>query len=126
MKLILVNLMSVIVLAHSERDPANVNVGPSKGVIAADEHDGFKLSPEALKNFDLKMIKVVDPSIKIPAAAILYTGEEVNIFRLRDGFFKRIDATSKDLKSGDEIVVSGVGFLRIVELAAFGEVDAHH
>ncbi|MNL80824.1 hypothetical protein D3C87_2077680 [compost metagenome] len=74
----------------------------------------------------------------MPESAILHSGEEVNVYRLRDDFFKRIDFNkksqsggkisleSKDLKSGDQIVTRGLGFLRIAELSAFGGTPEGH
>jgi hypothetical protein len=127
--------------AHGEGEEAEEGgkVGPGKGIIEANERLGFKLSPEALKNFDLKNILLKgDGPWKLPASAIVKAGEEVNLFRLRDGFFKRIDfqnlsksgqtviVDSDDMRDGDVIVVSGLGFLRIAELAAFGGVSEGH
>lgn len=103
------------------------------------ERNGFKLSPEALKNFELKTHKLLgDGPWSIPKSARLYSSEEVNLFRLRSGFFKRIDfqiirltqteivVDSDDMREGDEIVLSGLGFLRIAELAATGGVSHGH
>jgi len=127
--------------AHDEGEEAEEGgkVGPDKGIIEANERLGFKLSPEALKNFDLKTIALKsDGPWKIPTSAVVRAGEEVNLFRLRGGFFKRIDfetlnksgqtitVDSDDMREGDVIVVSGLGFLRIAELAAFGGVSEGH
>lgn len=125
--------------SHDEGEEENAAVGPEKGIVEANDKNGFKLSPEAFKNFDLKFTKISGKGPwSVPATAIVLAGEEVNIFRRREGFFKRIDfqavrrspaeiaLTSKDLAPGDEIVVSGLGFLRIAELAAFGGVAHGH
>lgn len=125
--------------SHDEGEEENAAVGPEKGIVEANDKNGFKLSPEAFKNFELKFTKISGKGPwSVPATAIVLAGEEVNIFRRRDGFFKRIDfqavrkspveiaLTSKDLAPGDEIVVSGLGFLRIAELAAFGGVAHGH
>ena len=75
---------------------------------------------------------------EIPKAAIVTSGIEVNLYRYRDGYYKRIDFTvvsshqgtlvvaSKDLSSADEIAISGLGFLRISEIAAFDGAPAGH
>jgi len=110
-----------------------------QGIPETNEHLGFKLSPEALNNFELKSLRLTDNGPwKIPSTAVVRTGEEVNLFRKRDGFYKRIDfktlhktkdqitVLSNDAKAGDEIVVSGLGFLRTAELAAFGGVADSH
>ncbi|MBS1970345.1 MAG: hypothetical protein JSU04_08550 [Bdellovibrionales bacterium] len=123
-----------------EEEAVSPAVGPDKGITAADEHDGIKLSSEAIKNFALQTLKLSsNPSEwEIPSKAILVSGEEVNIYRLRDGFYKRIDFTtvsksagklkikSKELKVGDEIVTSGLGFLRAAELSAFSSGEEGH
>lgn len=122
---------------HEEEESGNV--GPDKGILEANEEMGFKLSHEALKNFELKTQKISGAGPwTVPLAARLLSGEEINIYRLRDGFFKRIDFNlikkmsqhislhSKELRSNDEIVVSGIGFLRIAELAAFGGAPTGH
>ncbi len=125
--------------SHGHDEGENSNVGPNKGITEADEALGFKLSREAVKNFDLKFNRLSGQGPwTILNSARVTSGEEVNLYRLRDGYFKRIDfavlkagsATflirSQDLREGDEIVFSGVGFLRIAELAAFGGVADGH
>lgn len=124
---------------HEEEEAEGGNVGPEKGIVEASERSGFKLSPEALKNFELKLKKLSgDGPWSVPNSVIVHSGEEVNVFRLRNGFFKRIDfhiikkseseitIDSGDLREGDELVISGLGFLRIAELAAFGGVAHGH
>lgn len=141
-KIILIFLFSINIFAsdehaHEEETPASV--GAEKGILEANEKKGFKLSPEALKNFDLKLQKLSgDGPWVLPKSARVLSGEEVNLYRLRDGFFKRIDfetlkkseleftADSDDMRENDEIVLQGTGFLRIAELAAFGGVADGH
>ena len=114
-------------------------VGPDKGILAANEKDGFKLSPEATKNFDIKTVPLSEgTSWVIPAAAISYSALEVNLYRFRNGSYKRIDfktlskditsrrISSTDLKAGESIVTTGLGFLRVAEIAAFGGAPEGH
>lgn len=117
----------------------NSQVGPNKGILVVSEEEGIKLSPEAEKNFDLKKLQVGSGNLLVvPKTAIVKTGLEVNIYRYREGFYRRIDfeilkkiedkvqVRSKDLKNGDQVVITGLGFLRIAELAAFGgAVEGH-
>ncbi|MGE3682683.1 MAG: hypothetical protein AB7G93_13240 [Bdellovibrionales bacterium] len=123
---------------HGEEEE-NASVGPEKGIIEANEEKGFKLSPEALKNFEIKTLKLANsPPWNVPSTAKVRSGNEINLFRLRDGYFKRIDfnevrkqgsqifVASPDLKKGDEIVTIGLGFLRIAELSAFGGLAEGH
>ena len=122
---------------HEEHEE-NPQVGPGKGILEASEESGIKLSPEAEKNFEIARLKVSQESIEIPKSAIVRAVSEVNVFRYRNGFYKRIDfeqlsraqnkifIKSEDLKPGDEVVVSGLGFLRIAEIAAFGGAPKGH
>lgn len=116
----------------------STQVGPEKGILEANEDAGFKLSPEATKNFKLKLQTYNGGQITLPLDSILQTTEEKNIYRVREGFIKRIDITvvlktkteltftSAALKAGDQIVVNGLGFLRMAELAAFGGAPEGH
>ncbi len=124
---------------YDEHKEGGGNVGPEKGILAASEEGGFMLSPAALENFEIRAQKLsASNSWTLPLSARLLSGEEVNLYRLRNGFFKRIDfklirqsqdemiVSSEALKAGDEIVTNGIGFLRIAELAAFGGVAHGH
>lgn len=124
---------------HGHEEEKNENIGLGKGIVSADEEIGFKISAEAEKNFEIRRIKIaVLDQIKVPKAAIVTAGEETNIYRFRNGFYKRIDfnvvkkngenllVISKDLKQSDEVVVHGTGLLRIAELAAFGGAPQGH
>ncbi len=124
---------------HANSEEENPQVGPNKGILAASEEEGIKLSPEAEKNFEIQKFKITAASsFEIPKDAIVTAGLEVNLYRYRAGFYKRIDfdqlsrsgnkisIRSKDLKSGDEIAITGLGFLRIAEIAAFGGAPEGH
>ncbi len=125
--------------AEGEGEEEAANVGPDKGITEFSERNGFKLSAEALKNFDLKFMKLSgDGPWVINKSALVHSGEETNLFRRRNGFFKRIDfqitktsgneltVDSDDLREGDEVITFGLGFLRIAELAASGGVAHGH
>lgn len=105
-----------------------------------DEHgsDGFKLTAKAVKNFALTYVDYKAPGTTISSKAIFRSLSEVNIYRVRAGLYKRIDfktleknkdtwkVNSPDLMPGDQIVVSGIGFLRIAEIAASGGLSDSH
>lgn len=113
-------------------------VGPDKGILEADERHGIRLSPEAEKNFEVKRVKISNLPFTIGSSAVVYAGKEENLFRYRQGFYKRIDFSvagkadgnlivqSQHLRPGDEIVTRGLGFLRIAEIAAFGGAPEGH
>lgn len=124
---------------HAHGEEENPQVGPNKGILAASEEEGIKLSPEAEKNFEIQKFKVVaNGAFEIPKEAVVTAGIEVNLYRYRAGFYKRVDfeqisrsgnkiqIRSKDLKNGDEIAITGLGFLRIAEIAAFGGAPEGH
>lgn len=123
---------------EEEHEEEASNAGPDKGVTTISK-DGFTLSPEAFKTFEIKTQKVDGAGPwTLPKSCLLLTGEEKNIFRIRNQAFKRIDVEvlkkindsaviqSTEIKSGDEIVVQGVGFLRIAELDATSGESGHH
>jgi hypothetical protein len=124
---------------HAEHEEANPQVGPNKGITEASEENGIKLSPEAEKNFEIEKIAVnKDGKVSIHTNSIVTAGVEINVFRYRNGFYRRIDfikisqtnyqitITSKDLTAGDFIVTQGLGFLRVAEIAAFGGAPEGH
>jgi len=124
--------------SHEEQEE-NPQIGPDKGITEYREHDGFKLSPEAFKNFEIVTIDVGQGEILIlDEKVIVKTGVEQNLFRLRNDFFKRVDFTlvnrsagkiqikSTELRPGDKIVVQGMGFLRISEISATGGAPEGH
>ena len=124
---------------HNEHSEGGSQVGPDKGILEASEDEGIRLSPEATKNFGLKTQALTGPGPwKAPLSAVLTAGEEVNVYRVRSGHYKRIDfrthskdetglmLSSRELRAGDEIVTEGVGFLRIAEITAFGGAPEGH
>lgn len=139
---ILTSLFVVLALnAWSEEgEEASASVGPDKGIVELNERLGFKLSQEATKNFSLKSLYLKgDGPWEIPHAAVLTSGEEVNIYRKRSGFIKRIDfqtirnnspknlvIDSDDLREGDEVITEGVAFVRIAELSLAGGLSHSH
>lgn len=122
---------------HGEHEES-AQVGPGKGILEASESEGIKLSPEAEKNFELARIKVSGGGIEIPKRAIVRAVAEVNVYRYRNGFYKRVDFAevnrsadkiairSREIKPGDEIAIQGLGFLRLAEIAAFGGAPEGH
>ena len=115
------------------------NVGPEKGITSYDEENGFTLSKEASKHFSLETM-VLNASISwtVPTSALLLTGEDKSVYRVRKGSFKRIDVKivhknktqavirSGELTSGDQVVTKGVGFLRLGELDVTSGESGHH
>ena len=124
---------------EDEKEEGGKNVGPNKGVTSMDEENGFTLSEEARKNFSIETEMITgDGPWKLSESALLITGEEKNIYRYRNGTFKRIDIqifekngskvylNSPELKSGDSVAVKGVGFIRTAELDVTSGDSGHH
>lgn len=120
-------------------EEAYPQIGPGKGILEASKDKGIRLSPEAEKNFEISRTAVpTQGNFEIPKSAIVTAATEVNLFRYRDGFYKRVDfkfvsktsnravVVSEELKNGDEVVITGLGFLRIAEIAAFGGAPEGH
>lgn len=116
-----------------EEEEENSAVGPEKGITKTDKKLGFQLSPSAIKTFKLATIPALPGQLMtLPNSGIFFGLQERNVFRVRDGFYKRVDfklinktkthstVDIKDLEAGDLIVTGGLGFLRIAELAASG------
>ena len=115
---------------HADDHRSEHNDGPHE--------NGFTLNGAATKNFNLQFVDYVSPATVISSNAILKSLSEINVYRFREGFYKRIDfktleknretlkITSSELATGDKIVVSGVGFLRIAEIAASGGISDSH
>ena len=100
--------------------------------------DGFRLNVASTKTFEITFLKYSSQKITVPESAIYKGLNEVNVYRFREGLYKRIDfktisktksdyiISSVDLSAGDQVVVSGVGFLRIAEIAASGGLSDSH
>lgn len=136
---LLIFLLSMTAMAH-EAGETQAQVGPGQAVESYDEHDGLKLSAKALKTLNIKTIKMtVDANATVPKSALVNVKEDKSIYILRDGLFKFVTVkinssdtenskiTTPDLKSGDEIVVSGAPLLRVahINLIATGSEENH-
>jgi hypothetical protein len=100
-----------------------------KGITAFDKHDGFKLSAESQVRMKFAYKKVdVAGSITIPKESLVLALNEVHVYTHVNDFFKAIDVkitsktkdsylvSSSQLKSGAEVVVKGVNFLRVIDM----------
>lgn len=132
--IILLSLGSNAAYGHGGGE-ASIEVGPTKGVTEVASDKSFKLAPEATQTLGIQTVSFVSGSISVPRSALVTTLQENQVFRIRDGYlrpisFKSISSAdqkvviqSTDLKSGDGVVVSGVGFLRIIA-AQLGKVES--
>jgi hypothetical protein len=123
---------------HGHEEESN-NIGPNKGVTAANESMGFVLKEKVESNFSIQKQKLTDKGpFAVPTKALLHSGLEKQVFRYRDKYWKAVDVkiikkeaktstiASKDLAAGDSIAVTGVGFLKIIEQSVFGPAIEGH
>jgi hypothetical protein len=125
---------------HGEEEKPE-NVGPTKGVLSFDEHVGFKLSPEAEKNFSLARTKPLarGDAWEIPLSSLVHSMDKVSVYRERKGLLlaipvkvvKKAASTvtiqTNKISASDSVISSGAGHLKVVELdLTSGEVGHSH
>ncbi len=106
---------------------------PGKAVYETSSEQGMKLTEKALKNIEVKTIKIVsNQDNPLPLDGIVRFQDQVGVYRLRRGWFKlilvqlekrdgqQVVVRSKDLQPDDEIVIQGAGLLRVAEMDASG------
>lgn len=107
---------------HDHEDEENSAVGPDKGILEKGKN-GFKLSPEAIANFGISTAKVQSP-LQLPPAAIIKVKDERFVYRLSAGWIKKLHLD--DVNAGDELIITGTGFVRIAEIVAVeGMAEGH-
>lgn len=121
--------------ANHDDEESSTTVGPDKGITEKAEA-GFKLSTEAIKTMEIKSVPYAGGNLNLPVKALVQIKDEKTVFRIRDGWIKRVSVqvlqkgtdsfsiTSKSFRDTDQIVTEGVGFLRISEI--FSEEGASH
>ncbi|MDZ4660133.1 MAG: hypothetical protein SGJ18_00805 [Pseudomonadota bacterium] len=123
---------------HGEEETPE-SVGPNKGVTSYSEKEGFTLSAEATKTFGITTVELSGSAPwDLPISAILQTGSEKSVYRLNKGALKRIDISiskksktqatinSNKLASGDQIVVTGISYIRTAEIDLTSGDSGHH
>ena len=120
-----------------EDDESSSVIGPDKGILEKSK-EGFKLSPEAIKTFELKTEIIKAKTIEIIRPALLEIKNEKFIYRIRDGWIKkvsvmvlnknsqRVTVDISQFKVGDLIITNGVGFVRTAELVVEEGVSHGH
>lgn len=112
---------------------AAIEIGPTKGVTEVAKDKSFKLSPEAIKRLEITWAPINETAIRIPKTAIANALSESNVFRFRDGWIKsvhfkiltkgeQVTIQSPEIQKGDQIVRTGVGYLRIIA-SQLGEAE---
>lgn len=113
-------------------------IGKGKAIEEVDEIKGFKLSKEAIKTLKLKLNTVDGSSFKISKKTLVASKNEKGVYRFRAGFFKFMPAKiTKELSDGyqvevkgvdfgDQIVVNGVGLLRVTDVYSTDKSEYGH
>lgn len=127
MKVLMMGLalaMSSTTFAH-EDEGGGPNVGKGKGVEFYDEHEGFKLSKEAVKRFGIEMKDISLPACDLKGIQIVSALDHKEIFVLRGENFKSIEVKCSEVKPGDRAVIKGAEYLRVVEMDLTSGDDDH-
>lgn len=111
-------------------------IGPNKAVTSASDKDGFKLSERANENLNISTKNVKGQTVIVPRKSLVSFLDFLSVYRLRDGWYRSVEVeptfngdyatfSSKEFRTGDQVVVKNGNLLRVVELDVFGpEADA--
>ncbi len=116
--LIIVSLVSTAPsFSHDEGGESGPSIGKGKGVESYDEHEGFTLSQQAINRLNI-IYKDISPDKKcdLKNIQIVAALDHKEIFIVRNGKFKSVDAVCSSLKATDKVVVKGAEFLRVIEM----------
>lgn len=113
-------------------------IGKGKAIVEVDEVKGFKLSKEAIKTLKLKLKTVDGSSFKIDKKTLVASKNKKGVYRFRGGYFKFLSAKIlkeetngymvevKGVDFGDQIVVNGVGLLRVTDVYSTDKSEYGH
>jgi hypothetical protein len=113
-------------------------IGKGKAIVEVDEKKGFRLSKEAIKTLKLKLTTVDGSSFKISKKTLVASKNKKGIYRFRAGYFKFLSAKIikelsdgynvevKGVDFGDQIVVDGVGLLRVTDVYSTDKSEYGH
>ena len=117
---------------------ASKAIGKGKAIEVVDEKKGFKLSKEAIKTLKLRLQNVDGDEFEISKTTLVSSKSIKGVYRFRAGFFKLLNAKIlKETKSGykvkvagvefgDQIVINGVGLLRVTDVYSTDESEYGH
>ena len=126
--------------SHDEHDGhgSGKAIGKGKAIEEIKEEKGFRLSKEAIKTLKLKLDTVDGASFKISKKTLVASKNTKGVYRFRAGFFKLLPAEiTKELPDGyivevkgvdfgDQIVVDGVGLLRVTDVYSTDKSEYGH
>lgn len=125
---------------HSDHDDhgGGKSIGQGKAILEIDEVKGFRLSKEAIKTLKLKLNTVAGSSFKITKKTLVASKDKQGVYRFRSGYFKFLSAEIikeysdgygvevKGVEFGDQIVVDGVGLLRVADVYSTDKSEYGH
>lgn len=112
-------------------------IGQGKAILEVDEHKGFKLSPEAIKTLGIQF-SASSSKLTIKSSTLVSAKGEKGVYIYRSNFFKliTIKITKQiddgyiielgEFKDGDQIVVGGVGLLRVSDIYSTDKSEYGH
>lgn len=116
-------LLMNAVFAHEE-EGGGARVGKEMAVLEMKDGMGFRLSEKAIQKMGIKTETVTNA---IPKTSYAFFRDKKAVYRLRDGWFKRIDVNGNqtNLKAlgflpTDKIAINGVPLLRVTDMEVFG------
>lgn len=123
---------------HDEHeDEGGSAVGPGKGITEKSAL-GFRLSPEAIKTFELKFQPLDKGILEVPANGLVEVKSDRFVYRVREGWIRRVSVKLirknsrsvvmqvPDAQPGDQVIVGGTGFVRTAEMVAEEGVSHGH
>ncbi|EPZ49878.1 putative lipoprotein [Bacteriovorax sp. BAL6_X] len=112
---------------HSH-EHSDQKTGEGKAIVKVDVNYGIQLSKEAQKRLAIKTVLFETGFNNIPDNAYVVVGKERALYRKRNGFFKLVDEheLTGSFTKGDEVVISGIGLLRVSDIFSTDESDYGH
>lgn len=123
---------------HEDEHGRGKNVGSGRAILEVSEAEGFRLSKEAFQVLDIKFKDAEQDRIQIKKDVLVSYQNKMGVYRYRNEFFKFIPVTIKEqkqdqylvqspsLQSGDKVVTSPVGLIRITDVYSTDTAEYGH
>lgn len=111
--------------------------GEKKAVLDYSETKGFSFREGVEDRLGVKVQTVKSRTVTLPLSAIVYSKDEAQIYRRREGYWKALDVHPKrsqnqavidapEIRMGDEIAVQKAELLKVVDLQLSGGQESSH
>ena len=113
-------------------------IGHGKAIEEVNKEKGFRLSKEAIKTLEIKLLMISQKNIQIDKKTLVTSKKIKGVYRLRDGYFKLLPIDLKEeingkylislqeIKSGDQVVIEGAGLLRVADIYTKDKAQYSH